>query len=198
MINLLPPEIKDGYRYARRNVQLRRWVIMCLLAAVGLMVVGTYGLVTLHQSTNQYSNQVAVSESQLQKNKLSQTTQQVQDISNSLKLAVQVLSKEILFSKLITQIGAVMPNNTVLSELIINKGDSGLNLEAKATSYNTATQVQVNLSAPANKIFSKVDIISITCSAAQAADPRYPCLAEFRALFNAKNQFLFINQGSKS
>lgn len=196
MINLLPPEVKLGYHYARTNVKLRRWVIICLVALAGLGGLGTYGLVTLHQSTNQYSRQVATAEAQLQKDKLTQTKQQVQDISNSLRLAVQVLGKEILFSKLITQIGAVMPDGAVLSGLTINKADTGLNLDAKATSYSTATQVQVNLSAPANKIFAKVDIVSITCSATQAADPHYPCLAEFRALFNTKNQFLFINQGS--
>jgi hypothetical protein len=198
MINLLPPEIKAGYHYARRNVQLRRWVVMSLIALIGLMAVGTFGLVTLHQSTTGYSNQVVGAEAQLQKDNLKQTTQQVQDISNSLRLAVQVLSKEVLFSKLITQIGAVMPNGAVLSELNINTEDTGLDLDADTTNYNTATQVQVNLSAPSNKIFAKVDIVNITCSNVQAVNPQYPCVAQFRALFNTKNPFLFINQGGSS
>jgi len=34
MINLLPPELKEEYRYALRNTQLRRWVLALVLGIV--------------------------------------------------------------------------------------------------------------------------------------------------------------------
>jgi len=197
MINLLPPEIKSNYRYARRSVGLRKWVIAFAVALVGLGGLATYGLLTFQQSTLQYSNQVAAAEEQLQKDKLNQTKKQVQDVSSSLKLAVQVLSNEVLFSKLISQIGAVMPQGAVLSALDINKNNTGLDLQARAVNYDAATQIQVNLTDPANRVFAKVDIVNITCNSQQAQDASYPCLVQLRALFNANNQFLFINQGAK-
>jgi hypothetical protein len=199
MINLLPTDIKSGYSYARRNVTLRNWVIALLVALVGVGALGTYGLLNLHQSAISNDKQVATTQSDLQKEHLKETEKQVQDISTSLRLAAQVLSKEVLFSKLISQIGAAMPSGAILSGLNINRTTGGLDLVANATDYVTATQVQVNMANPANKIFAKADIGNITCtspkSALVQADP-YPCVVSIRALFANQNPFLFINQGA--
>jgi hypothetical protein len=200
MINLLPTEIKAGYSYARRNVALRNWVIALLVSLVGVGALATYGLLNLHQSVISYDKQVATVQSDLQQQHLKQTEQQVQDISVSLRLAAQVLSKEVLFSKLITQIGAAMPSGAILAGLNINKTTGGLDLIANATDYVTATQVQVNMANPTNMIFAKADIGNITCTSPKGdlvkAEP-YPCVVTIRALFANKNPFLFINQGAK-
>lgn len=193
MINLLPPDIKNGYLYARRNVQLRRWVIICLVALVGLAGLVTYGLVTLHQSTDTYNNKIAAANDLFKQEKFSQTQAEVRDESNSFKLAVKVLSQEVLFSELIKQITATIPAGANLTGLDINQTQGGIDISANATDYRTATQVQVNLADPANKIFSKADIVNITCTTSGATDPNYPCLITIRALFAENNPFLFIN-----
>lgn len=193
MINLLPPEIKNSYRYARRNVALRRWVIICLVALVGLAGLATYGLLTLRQSTITYNNKIAASNELFKQEKFSETQTEVKDASNSFKLAVKVLGQEILFSKLIQQITATIPDGANLTELDINQAQGGIDISANATDYHTATQVQVNLSDPNNKIFSKADIIGINCVSANALNPKYPCLITIRALFASNNPFLFIN-----
>ncbi len=198
MINLLPPEVKSSYQFARRNVSLRKWVATLLIVLLGLGALGTYGLLTLHQSTVHYQDQVASLQNQLKKDKIDQTKKQVQDISGSLKLAVQVLSNEVLFSKLIQQIGAVMPNGTVLTGLNIDQIKGGLDLTAVSTNYAAGTQIQVNLADPNNKIFSRVDIESIQCGGdSSGGSSTYPCQVQLRALFNNNNPFLFINQGGK-
>jgi hypothetical protein len=191
MINLLPAEVKQNYRYARRNVQLGRWVVICLVALVGLGGITTYGLLNLHQSTTRYKNRITGTEALFKQEDFSGTQQQVQDISSSFKLVVQVLSKEVLFSQLIKQIGASMPDKAYLTGLTISQVQGGLNITANATDYKAATQVQVNLSDPANKIFSKADIESITCQS--VVDPAYPCIVTIKALFATNNPFLFIN-----
>jgi len=193
MINLLPPDVKTGYHYARRNVRLRNWVLTCLIALVGLGAITTYGLLTIHQATADYNHKVAAAEAQLKREDFTGTQKQVQDISNSFKLLVQVLSKEILFSSLIKQIGAAIPDNAVLTGLSINQTQGGINITADASDYKTATQVQVNLSDPKNKIFSKADIQSISCAGTTATDPLHPCAINLRALFASNNPFLFIN-----
>ena len=197
MINLLPPELKSSYRYARRNVTLRAWVWMFLFAAVGLGGLATFGLLTLQQSSTHNNTGIAAIQSQLDQEHLEQTKDQVQNISNDLKLAVKVLGQEVLFSKLITQIGAAMPNGAVLTSLTIDSVSGGLDLTANTSDYTTATQVQVNLADPTNKIFSKADIVSINCGSA-STDAAHPCLLQLRALFGTNSQFLFINQGSKT
>ena len=193
MINLLPSEMKSGYRYARRNVGLRKWAAVFLITLVGLGALATYGLLAIHEANVDYERKIVALENQLKKDQLNQTKTQVKEVSNSLKLAVQVLSNEVLFSKLIQQVGTVMPRGTFLSGLTINQVAGGLDLSARATSYNSATQVQVNLADPANELFSKVDINSINCS----GNPGYSCEVKLRALFNTDNPFLFINQEKK-
>ena len=37
MINLLPPELKESYRYAHRNVALVRWVAAFAIGFIGLL-----------------------------------------------------------------------------------------------------------------------------------------------------------------
>lgn len=193
MINLLPPEVKSGYHYARRNVLLRRWVVMCLIALIGLGVIVTYGLLSLQNSTDRYNKEIAANEKRFREENYAGTQAQIKDISNSFKLAVKVLEQEVLFSQLLKQIAAVIPYNANLTGLNITQTKGGIDISAVATDYNTATQVQVNLADPANKIFSKADIVNISCKSANAVDPRYPCAVNVRALFADNNPFLFIN-----
>jgi hypothetical protein len=194
MINLLPPELKTGYVYARRNVALRKWIVLTLIALAGLGALATYGLLDLKQSTKHYDKQIASTESLFKQERSTEIQQQVQDISNNCKMAVKVLGQEILFSQLIKQIGTAIPNNANLTGLTITQTKGGIDISANAKDYKTATQIQVNLADPNNKIFSKADIVSITCDDDKSA---YPCKVSIRALFAPDNPFLFINEGAK-
>lgn len=198
MINLLPPDVKRSYHYARRNVVLRRWVIMCLVALLGLGVITTYGLLRLQQSTTDYKNRIAASKTLFTNEDYAGTQKHVQDISSSFKLVIKVLGQEVLFSQLLKQIAAIIPLNANLTGLNINQTQGAIDITAVATDYKTATQVQVNLADPANRIFSKADIISVTCSSSNALDPHYPCTVNIRALFATNNPFLFINSKGKA
>lgn len=198
MINLLPPEIKKSYSFAQRNVILRHWLVAFVFAFVGLGVIATFGLLTIKQSTQTYSKDIKVSEAYFKEMRFSDTQSQVQDISSSIKLVTKVLSQEVLFSLLLKQIAAAIPANANLTGLNINQTQGGLDITAVAKNYDAATQVQVNLADPANKIFSKADIVGITCSTANATNSDYPCTVTIRALFSTKNPFLFINSAQVS
>lgn len=192
MINLLPPDLKQQYVYGRRNVTLRRWAIALTCGLAGVVVVTLAGLFLIEQSVTDYKKQVAVSEQLLKEQKLEETREHAKSITSSVKLAVDVLSREILFSKLLTQIAKVIPPNTSLTDLSISKEQDSIEIKAVSSDYTSATQLQVNLQDPANQIFSKADIQTISCG---TADPRYPCSVTIKALFNETNPFLFINTG---
>lgn len=196
MINLLPPDLQESYRYAHRNVRLVRWVVAFGLAFAGLAAISTAGLIYIQQSAQSYSAPIAAAQASLQQQKLSSTQSQVKDISDSLQLAVQVLSREVLFSKLLGRLAAIMPPNAVLTDLNITQAQTAVDITAMTSDYTTATQLQVNLADPANKIFSHADIVNITCATGTIADPltaRYPCTITLRALFATNNPFLFSN-----
>ncbi len=188
MISLLPPNVKKEIFYGHRNTFLGSLSILLCLVITGVFLIGAFGLFYMDQSIENLNKQAARSEESLKSQNIDETEKKVNDISNNLKLTSQVLSREILFSKLIQQIGAAMPPSAILTELKIIKTEGGIDLTAVASSYETATQVQVNLSDPANKIFDKADILSTACSGT-ATDPRYPCTISLRARFSKDNSF---------
>lgn len=196
MINLLPPKDKQQYIFARRNVHMTHWLISFVFAFLGLLVLGSGGYIYLQRATDNYQHQADALQASLQKQHIAQVQAEVKDISSSLKLSVSVLKQEVLFSKLLEQLATVIPASTKLSALDISQTTGALDITAQAKSYADATQLQINLADPANKIFSKADIVSISCSS-NSATP-YPCTVTIRALFVANNPFLFINNGGKS
>lgn len=202
MINLLPPEQKESIRYARHNTRLRRWMLTMGISLVATAGIVAFGQLYLAQAIHANQKQLAQTQEQLKLQKLEDTQKRVQEISSSLKLVVQVLSKEVLFSKLLRQVGTAMPPNTILTNLSINKVQGGIDLQASAVDYNSATQVQVNMKDPNNKIFSNADIVSISCDSAtktqatQTVSDKYPCTITIRAQFAQNNPFLFINNAA--
>lgn len=196
MINLLPPELKTGYSYARRNVGLRKWAIAFVIALAGLGALGTYGLISLRQAQTEYNDQIAATEALFKKENYAQTQKRIQEIGDSFKLVVQVLSQEVLFSQLLKQIAAAIPPRANLTGLNISQTQGAIDISANAVDYNTATQVQVNLADPDNRIFSKADIVSIDCNqdpSKGTTNAQYPCTVNIRALFANNNPYLFIN-----
>lgn len=190
MINLLPPDVRSDTMYARRNVVLVHWVIACSIALLGIGLIVGAGFVYLDQASKTHAKRAEAARASLQSQKVDETQKQIEEISNNTKLATQVLSKEILFSKLLRQLGASLPANTTLQQLQIDKIQGGLALKAAAKDIDSATQLQVNLQDPNNKIFDKADIESINCSA--APDNPYPCNVQIKALFAKNNPYLYI------
>jgi hypothetical protein len=192
MINLTPTSYKESLRYARRNTLIRNWLsgllIIIFLAGTTILLGRSY----LQAEARQYAKANQQGQETLNSRGINATLDQVESISGNLKLIIQVLSKQILFSELLKQVGSVMPQDSILSGIEISKVAGGIDLEAEAKDYTTATQVQVNLSDPGNKLFDKIDIVSINCE--DSSDDGYPCTIQLRALFKTNNQFLFINQ----
>lgn len=189
--------MKDGYRYARRNRHLIHWVVVLLLGLLGAVALTGVGFLYLHQSTKQYEASVALVESDLKRKNYTQVQKEVTEISNNLKLTKQVLSKQVLFSELLKQLGALMPKDTRLIGLSISQANGAIDVSAKARSVDAATQIQVNLGDTGNKLFSKVDINSISCGSASENDD-YDCAVTLRALFAPNNPFMLVGDTAKT
>lgn len=191
MINLLPTDLKNDYRYARYNTRLLRWITGGVLGLVGAIVIVGGGMLYLHQSSTSYSKKVATAQASLQSQDVAGTESQLKSISGNTKLVIQVLSREILFSKLLRQLGASLPANTELKSFQVDKFQGGLTLSATAADINAATQLQLNLQDPKNKIFEKADIENISCTPGETKN-RLPCAVQIRALFTKNNPYLYI------
>jgi Tfp pilus assembly protein PilN len=195
MLNLLPPKLSEQYAYARRNTRLRHWIIVGLLSLVGMAAITSFGLFVLQGSINNYNHQLTSSRGPQTEVQLKSLQKQSADITNSVRLVVSVLSQEVLFSQLLKQVATVTPAKAKLTQLGIANIKGGVDITASASDYQTATQLQVNLQAAGNKIFSKADIQSISCGTT-TDDPTYPCSVVIRALFTKDNPYLFIHKAT--
>lgn len=199
MINLLPTEHKQSILYARRNSNIVRWLLGIAVALAGIGIITGGSLFYLKQDSDTIQTSIDKTKNLLKEQKETETLARVEQMSGNLKLATEVLSNEVLFSKLLGSIGEVMPPGTALQSLSLtnNIASTGINLEVVAVSYEAGSRAHVNLNNPENGIFSRSDLLNITCLP-ENDDSRYPCTVSIRALFKEKNQFLLINKGGQS
>lgn len=189
MINILPTELKQAYRIGRINRHLAHWIVVCLIGICGAAAITSAGYLYLDHTSTIYRNQIDSANAQLSDQDMTGVQNQVKEISNNLKLAVEVLSQQVLFSDLLDRLTKLMPANTNLTGLSILQTQGGIDISAAAKTYSDASQMQVNLTDPTNKLFSTADIVSITCS----GTGDYPCTITLRALFSPQSPSIFTN-----
>lgn len=196
MINLLPPDYAAAIKFGRHNAALRNWLIGAWLATAGLLIIIIGGWLYLDNQAKGLANSQTDVESRLAAENLEAVKKEAQEISGSIKIIDQVLNREILFSKLIAEIGRAMPPGTVLNGLTLNeKIDGAFDIEVSARNHEAAARVATNLNDPANKIFSTVDILSVNCT---NQDDVYQCTGTYRALFDKETRQRFLNGGAAS
>lgn len=197
MINLLPTAYADSIRFGRQNTKLRVWLAGMCAAILGMVIIIAGGWVYISQQSKTLQRNIDTTNQQLKAQKLSQVQADAKQITGDVRVINRVLSGEVRFSELIQAIGQDMPPGTVLSGLSLSdKITGGLDLTAGALTNNDGAQVAINLSQAQNNLFSKVDIVGITCNSAKGQT--YPCTATFRALFSkdAQIRFLSVPKGS--
>jgi len=185
VINLLPPSYRQTLRLNRLHSVARRWLFIVLLATIGLALVLATGWFYINKQEGDLKQSIATTNAELTAQNLSQVQKDAKTLTNNIKTINEVLSREIRFSDLIKDIGRVMPPGAILSALSVSKVSGGIDLQANAKDHPSAAQVAVNLSDPSKDIFSKIDIVSITCNPVQTTNNGYPCFAIYRAQFSA-------------
>lgn len=196
VINLLPIGYKQEIIFARRNRIILRWIFGSLIGLLGVIFFAVAGQFFLRQSINSYNDLIHTQSEELKKNNQKETLDQVKSIQNNFMLVVDVLSKEVLFSKLIPRVGQVMPQGTLLESMNINAQDDTLSFDisARATDFTPGSQIQVNLTDPANKLFVKADLVNIDCTDDNEKYPNHPCKVKMRVLPAESNEFLFLEK----
>jgi hypothetical protein len=201
MINLLPPEHAAAIRYGRQNTVLRKWLIGMVAAIAGLALILVSGWLYINREAHSLQHNIDTTNQLLKTQNLSKVQADAKEITGDIRVINQVLGSEIRFSDLIQAIGQDMPSGTVLNALSLSKVNGALDLTAGAKDYASSAQIAANLSDPKNGLFSKVDIISITCGGNTGqTDQTYPCTAILKALFSSdvKTKFLSVPKESSS
>jgi hypothetical protein len=211
VINLLPTAYADSLRFGRQNTVLRVWLLGMVAAIVGLVVIFAGGWEYINMQSGTLQKNIDTTNQQLKAQNLAQVQKDAKEITGDIKVINQVLGSEVRFSQLIQAIGNDMPAGTILGGISLTKVSGGIDLTVGAKDHVSAAQAAVNLSDPGNKLFSKLDIVSVSCnSSASTAPPSassttdsfsvtYPCTGIFRALFSndAKTKFLNVPKATR-
>jgi len=99
MINLLPPETKLEITYGRRNSVLVKWVSALLLVIVAVGAMSAFGIFYIHQNVKNQEKVASVAKERMASQNVEKTKNDLETLSNNVKTIVQILNKQLLFSK---------------------------------------------------------------------------------------------------
>lgn len=174
MINLMPDEAKVELRAARTNVLLIRYISVIFLAFVFLVFVlgGSYYL--LMQTKD--SAQKLIEANDTKASVYSSTQKQIDTLSSQLSGAKTILNQEVLYSKVLVNLGQQMPSGTLIDQLTLNDS-SFTNTSVSMKIYAKSTNAAVSLRDRFQKspYFKDVNFQNITESSQDVAG--YPVTA---------------------
>ena len=160
MINLLPPQRLANLRLARQNTILRRYVELALVSAV--ILAGACAVAYYFLNAQQVNTRRTVELDQQKIDQLEPVQKQAEQLSLTVNTIAGLLSHNVKFSDMLTQVGSVTPSGAVLTGLqfSIENLKSPLIISAHVDTEQKAAVLRNNLAGSA--LFSKAEIQSIT------------------------------------
>lgn len=160
MINLLPSAKKSEIRAARTNVILIRYIAIIVLASAFIFS-AMYVTHTVLAMTKTSSEEVIAS-NDLKASVYSATKTQVDTLSSSLTQAKTLLDQEVLYSKVLVDIGQLMPPGTVFDKLALDSSSfSGTPTTTKIYAKTSADVVTLRENFARSPIFTGVNIQTV-------------------------------------
>jgi len=169
MINLLPPKMVLDIKIARNNTILRRYIeltLISILLLIAVIIAAYYFFNVQNQNTKR-----TVDINQVKIDKLKPVQEQAEQLSATVNTISGLLSRNVKFSEMLTQIGGLMPSGSVLTGLQFSIEDvkSPLVISAQVDNEQKAAVLRNNIAN--SNLFNKADIKSITLIEAKTTTP---------------------------
>jgi hypothetical protein len=197
MINLLPENIKSEIIYGRRNRILAHWIMAVAVVIIGVSGMTVFGQIFINKNIHSLQSFAKTTQQRITDQNLAATQVQIKSLSDNFTTVTQLLSKQLLFSKMFVKIGGIIPSGAILSGITLSSTDSGVDLNVAALDKTAATQAFVNISDPKNGLFDKADLVSVVCTTPTTGSSdissKYPCTAIIRVVIKADSSFYFLN-----
>ena len=160
MINLLPPKDRQAIEVAKRNTILRRYLELAILGVLllALLIVGSFYFLKIQEKNTRKT--LDLNNQKL--NELIPVQEEAEKLSSSINTISSLINDDAKFSKMLVEIGQLMPANSVLSGLQISSvdKDAPLSITAQVNNEQTAAILRNNL--VASDLFEKAEIKTIT------------------------------------
>lgn len=183
MINLLPEKAKQEIRSSRVNTAIARYVIVLILAAAFLTVLCfmTHLLIVNKQKLDNQvmeQNKSSVNSSYL-------LTDQAKNIQSSLTTAQKIMNSQVSYSKILTELGNVLPNGVVIESLQVTNAKLGSPIALKLLASSRDLTNQIKDSFKRSTLFTGYTMQSVEAENSQ--NIKYPV---------AINATVIINRGA--
>ncbi len=160
MINLLPVETKRQIGAARANTVLMRYLVFIGISSLLMVAIFGGGLyITLNEKKLAAKDLDTLKQSNSQ---YSPIQKQAEEFSANLGTAKSILSNEIIFSELTTNIAKALPVGTVLTNLTILTDNVGQPITLNARTKDEEGALRLKNALETSPVFEKVSISSIT------------------------------------
>ncbi len=168
MINLLPTAVKTDRAYGRRNVIMLSTII--LLFSACLIVISVFLVSQRFIGKDDEQIRTQITENNKSVLELEKQIKDISAVAKRLETTSKVYDSSINFSKLIPQIGGLLPRGTIINGLSLTGGTTDpLTLSVSMTSADLAPVLQSNL--VQSDLFEAADINSIASLTSTDGNP---------------------------
>lgn len=159
MINLLPNTIRTERRYGRFNRIALIASLSVMAVALACAIIIGFGWMTIRSEKSAAESQIAQNTTEI--SQLDSARKQIDDTAKQLNTIKKLYDGEVQFSKIIPEIGSVIPPGAVLTSLsLTGNKDEPLQLSFRAKTQDLAPIIRANLAN--SQLFQSADIISVT------------------------------------
>jgi Tfp pilus assembly protein PilN len=187
MINLLPPENRQEIIYGRKNKALVGWIIAMLLVLVGVIAITVVGQFYIKSNVNNLNKTIQTTQQRIKDQNLESRQAEISQFANNLNTVNSLLADQLLFSKIITNLGEILPSGVTVQNIDFTSTDSTLKLQLIGSDEKAVTQGFVNISSAPNSLITAADLENVDCSGQGG------CVATVTALLNKDSELYFLN-----
>lgn len=180
MINLLPNDDRKELRAARTNAILVRYVFF-LLIFIALLIAEMFIAYRMIENTKAESQRV-IAENEQRTSSYGGVRAEAEAFRENLSIASTILSRQLNYTKVMTDVARLIPTGVVLDQLVIDPSTFGkpITLSARAKSNQAALDLKASLEQ--SGMFSDVNFQTLSSKPDNASD--YPYTATLNAVFN--------------
>lgn len=197
MINLLPYDYKEDLAYARKNYLLLKWLTALFLAVIFVLAISFSGAFVINSERAKAEVSAKAEADAIASSTDKAEFDKYKKFKSNYDTVVKLLSKQLRYSKIIQDIGLILPDGTNIDGIKLTPGTTSLTLSVNGTSQEAIKKAFENISDSKSqkKLFPKADLESITCSDTASSKT---CTASIKVLLNADSDYYYINSLPKA
>lgn len=182
MINLLPYDEKRQIRASRFNSILLRYFIILWMG--GVFTAAIFGTSYFTLMNTKDGAERLLTQNQNKSSAYESVQQQVSTINTNLSAAKNVLSQQVLYSKVLVGIGQATPPGVIIDKLTLSPTTFGTSVTLQAYARDSESALALKTAYQSSSIFSNVSLQNLSGANTGGAVAGYPVTVVLNVTIN--------------